>query len=633
MARPRDPEDKKERRRPERRTDQERENEEELEEQKKKEPEHESSRMQNQYGNQGVQAIIQAQGGDLKGGGGGVEVEMARRKKAHEKEGQDYGGEDEPADEGAITETDLAAGWNLGTTQPSDRAKHAGGLLGEELPPEDEAWLASVTRDVVGSQDWTIDTLLQPSMDALAGFTAGWLRGIARLTNVSPGMRARGSLATRGAPLLQDPHGRLVLGRARTAALGSLSLLGVPLGFNEDVNRAVLVNLALELEAREPALRAAAVAHGDKAELPTSAGLFQVLCPDPADALPIEEPTPSARAVVEAAFHAMIHFPDPTTLVPRLPEIPVDEDDPEDEFGLDAVLQELTGGRPDRAEPVYRAATQTAEKIAASSAWLRARMASLAALIVATVQPLGGANPRGTLDPVVKQVDADTQLALQICLEVARASNRRALAPPALHNGLKRAAAQVVKAYRAAVAGCARVAAAMVPGNPQVAPLPPVPPDPLAEAWHDGDPLGATEWLASLPPSLDREAALTFTRLAVLSDPEAAVVELDRLLDVARPDAALSYAARIVLGGALLWDGQPERALQIAEHHQLTAEPRRNGVLYVEAVLLGVEALRMLDRADEAEALRVSAAKKLASWGARGPLSLLARWSPPDTDA
>jgi hypothetical protein len=329
----------------------------------------------------------------------------------------------------------------------------------------------------------------------------------------------------------------------------------------------------------------------------------------------------------------MFHFPDPTTLVPRLLDVPEDQPDPEDEFGLDTVLQEMTGGRPDRGEPIFRAATQTAEKIAASSAWLRARTASLAALIVATVQPLGGANPKGTLEPVIKQVDADTQLALQICLEVARASNRRTLAPPALHNGLKRAAAQVVKSYRAAISGCARVAAAMVPGSPQLVPIPPVPPDPLAEAWHDGDPSRALQWLGSLPQSLDREAALTFTRLAALSDPEEAIVELDRLLDVARSDAALSYAARIALGGALLWDGQPERALQIAEHHRLTAEPRRNGILYAEAALLGVESLRMLDRAEEAEALRIAAAKRLISWGARGPVSLLARWSPPDADA
>ncbi len=556
---------------------------------------------------------------------------MARRKKAHEKEGQDYGGEDAPADEGAITEVELAAGWNLGTVQPSDRAKQVGGLLGEELPPEDESWLSQFD-DVPPSQDPTLDGLIQPSLDAVAGAMSGWLRGVARVTATSPGARARGWLTTRSAPLLQDPFGRLVLGRARAAALGMISLLSAPFGFPEDPRRAHLVRLVLELEAREPSLRAAAIAHGDKPELPSATALFGLLCPSSdVDAEPKAEddPSPASRQVFEAALTEMIRFPDPTTLVPRLLDVPPDEDDPDDEFGIDAVIAEMTGGRADRAEPVYRAAVQAAEKTAVTCAWLRARQASVAALIVELAALIGAPPPRSRLDAIVARVDSETQSGLQICLEVARAANRRSLAPPALHNGLKRATAVVVKANRNATNAYAGVAASLVPGAPQLPPPPLVPRDPLAEAWHDGAPTDAIAWLETLPPTADRAAAIAFTQIAVQSNPEDAIGELDRLIQLCPHDPALAWAARIALGAALLWDGQPDRAAAIAAHHRSHAESRRNGILYAEATLLLVEALVAVGRPDEAEAVRVEGGAKLAAWGARGALTLLARWTPP----
>jgi hypothetical protein len=604
----------------------------------KEAPETEQSRLQNQMGNQAVQQIVATQGsGDGGGGAGGVEIEMARRRAAAERQAQDFGGDPEPADGGPLTELDLTRSWNPGTPQSADRPKFLEAMPEDELPPEDASFLELVarapTRFVRSSA--VNDALLQPSPGILAISLRGWNRGVSRFVGSSLDRRAHAALLTTSAPLLQDPHGRVLLSRARNASLASSALARSPvLGAAPEATLCAYVNFALELESRDFRVRGARLALGDAEELPTATGLLTtLLAGSPAGTVRLTRLADPALSDLAVVLQTVLSLSDPSGIIPQLTEAAPEEEE-EDPLGLESVLQAMTGGAKVPSDALFKTAIQGAERLASATTLTRVRFAG-SALAIADVSQLWSAGaPSESLLGVMREVDKDTAACLQLLLDIARAAQRRTVAPRGLAVGLRRAAVALTRARERGVALLSEVIGGVLPGEPRWREVPPAQPDPLAEAWSDGDPAAAIPWLRSLPPSLERDAAITLTRVVIETDAEAMCGPLRDLRDAAlvHQDPGLASALGVCLGATLLAAGGVDEALALANEQLAHGRNRRSGVVVAEGALLGIEAL--LARGDQPAAnhLRVTTGAFLWNIGARGGLSLLARWLAPDAE-
>lgn len=626
MARRNDPDDRKAVLRGDRGADKRVEQEQEQEQEVEKDPEAlETARMQNQYGNAAIAALVNS---ETAGAGAGIEIEPAKRADEEQEVAQDFGGEPDPADPG-LTELDLTRSWNPGTTYPTDRPKFVEPMPDDELPPEDRVFIEAVSRRAAPKlpPSTGLDALLQPSPEVLAATLRGFTRGVLRLCGASADRRALAMLAHRSAPLLQDADGRVLVARARVAALAACALMRSPV-LGGDAATAATVDFLLELEGREHRVKAARARLGGPEELPLAGKLFTSLVGEPAGRVrPARLPGPATGAFVAAA-RAMLALDDPEGLVPELRDPAGEADDPDDALGLDAVLVAMTGGPRDPAEAVYRAGVQAAERLAAAATQTRVRFAGVAFATAETARLWSAGAPNETLYAVCRALDDDTAAVLTLLLEIARAAQKRAVPARGLRNGLLRAARSLEQARAQAIERLSQVAGGILPGAGRLGPMDAAPADALAAAWADGNPVAALDALAAEPDGVARDAAIAFSRLATAEDADAIRAELRALRRRAADAPYLWAATGTALAACALRAGDPDEAARLGAEQRAFAVARRNGVLLADGAIAEMEAHVTRGEADAAFALRLEAGAAAWHLGARGALTLLARWAP-----
>lgn len=604
-----------------------------------KKVESETSRAQNQLGNQALAAMMAAQQG-AGGRGSSVEVEMAKRKADTEKEGQEFGGDDEAADPPILLDDDLTESWNPSTTAPGDRTGFLEEMPEDELPPEDPDFLTAIrqVRDVGRLPSSNLnEALVQPSAEVLAISAQGWARGVARFAGPALHQRAWARLLKVPGAILQDPHGRVLLLRARSAALAANALLAGPALANADVARCAVIDFALELESRDWRTRSGRVALGDNTVRAQARGTLALVIGEGEGRVRPRLIEPIAFRALTRSLEALLTMDDPHGLVPQITEsiaVPDAEED-DDPLGLDEVMAEMTGGARDPREAPYRAFLQAADRVATSIYITRVRAAGVAAAVADVAHLWSAGAPEASLLDAMGALDAETTEIVSLLKDVARAANKRTVALPTLRAWLDQAATKLVAARDHAIAAMAMVIGGILPGDPR---LPDISDgdvdDPLADAWADGQPLRAVRWLRSLPASFDRDAAIAFTRLAGEYDPAVLVADLCDLR--ARAQAAgsepLADAFGIGVGAAWLHLGQYQDAIALGEERAHAAIQRRNGIVAAEAILLQVEGWLAAGDPDRAAAVRLRGGAIVWQLGARGGLTLLARWRAPDRE-
>lgn len=632
MARRSDDDDKKAVRKPDRgaQRDQEQKQEQEEEVSQEREPEH--ARLQNQYGNAALSAMMSSAGAPA---GAGVEVEPTKRKREPDKEGEEFGGEDDPVDPVALDDLDLTESWNPGTTAPSDRTEFVDPMPDDTLPDEDAEWLAALrTVDVPRLPSATLqDALLQPSADVIAVSIRGWARSVAGWAGTAPHQRAWARLLTDSGPLMQDPHGRVLILRGRTGALASTCLLSAPVAQGLDINAAAFLDFQMELASRDWCVRAARLALGDEKRPSARALLATVLGEEGARVRP-RRFDDTAMGALEATIHTLLALEDPRALVPRLAEPEAAGEDPDDPLGLDAILAEKTGGGTDPHETMYRAALQTAERLAAAINQTRVRAAGTAVALAEVALLWSAGAPVHTLLAAMNTLDGETANLMQQLREIARAAQRQAVPLPRLAEALTRTADDLATTQRQLEGYLAAVGCGILPGAPRLPAPEPIPEDPLEAAWADGVPREALPWLRSLPASIERDAAIAFTRMSVEADPRENAEGLLALRGaaLAAGNPFLAGAAGVCAGPCLLLDGRTDEALALSAEQVATGLSRRNGIWLADGALLGMEAHVARGAGDRAEALRLIAGAKLWRMGAQGALTLLARWRPAEPE-
>ncbi|MCA9571091.1 MAG: hypothetical protein KC656_24795, partial [Myxococcales bacterium] len=187
------------------------------------ESEQKQNTQQNTLGNQAIQNQMITGGQAAPGGDGGGGGGLAMRKAGQESD-KDYGGDGDVDDDLPLTLEDLVRSWNPGTNKSEDRPSWLEPMPGDELPPEDEAFLASVRTEGVHRVrgDFTIDSQLQPSRTVVAASLMDWGRAVQGWcgTGLLDSTLARTFVP--GASFLHDPWGRVLLNRVRTGAVGTL---------------------------------------------------------------------------------------------------------------------------------------------------------------------------------------------------------------------------------------------------------------------------------------------------------------------------------------------------------------------------------------------------------------------------
>jgi len=615
----------------------EQEQEQESAEVETKEPEH--ARMQQQMGNQAMISLLTGQG--LDGAGGGVEIEhSARKREEPKKEGPQHGGDDDP--DGPLTVFDLTQSWNPGIRRSKDRPAFIEPMPDDELPPEDPEFLERVMEHpdpfpAPLASSRVLDALLQPSPDVVRVSLTDWARGAGSWARGSLTWLMLGQLVAPPAPVLQDPHGRVLLSRSRCGTIASCLLLASPtLERDPSAVTSAAIDFCLELEARRHRVRTVqVVAEETKGrELPIARKLFEEHMDGTqhASVLP-RAPTAGGAIALGTTLRHLLAFEDPQSLVPVL-ELNGPPDDEDDPLGLDAIMEEHTGGSVDREGPVYQSAIQAAERLAAAAARSRVLFAGTGVAVAEVAGLWSSGAPTANLIQVMSSFDRDIAGCLQLLVEIARAAQRRSVPPTGLKTGLRRAARSLAEIRTKGERQLSEVIWGILPGNPPLFRVESALPEEIAGALADGQPTDAIPWLEQLPPSLDRDTAMVLLHATAgmpapdLCDP------LRQLHDRWRQTDNLfgSTAIAVCLGGPLLFTGASEEALALSAHLMEIGRSRRNGVLVAEGALLGMEVHEAGGDTEARERLRERAGNLTWRLGARGALSLLARWRPPEFD-
>ncbi len=612
---------------------QDQEQEEDAGEKESKEPEH--ATQQNTLGNEALQnqMINTGNPGGGPGGGGGGGLAM---RTSQEKEDRAYGGEDDGGDDLPLTLEDLVRSWNPGTNKTQDRAAWLEPMPDDELPPEDPEWVEAI-RESAGSfrvqGGFTVDSQLQPSVAVVAASLLDWTRGLRRWTSPDLLTRAVAHVTIPPRSFLQDVDGRILISRARAAAIGSLLLLDGPALSAEPVPSALVAYLGMGLELRghrrhQEAVRIDPGVEGK--QMPKAVTVFQRAFSEPryqdnaVDPRALPEP---ARTDLAALVSGLVDLEDPAVYLPALIKAPdPDEEEEDDPLGLDAVLWEFTGAKKDPEAPLYYAAIQAAEKLAAATARTRVHLASTAVAIAQVSRMYSSGAPVRTLLRACEQADGETDRNLRLLVEIARAAQKRSVPPKGLKAGLKRAARALRTSQRAGTSKLVDIVGGVLPGDPVIDPASPPPADPLEHAWLDGNPVHAVDWLGSLEGAESR-AALLLTRAAA-GDPDMAGLSAGLLALVPEMTRPLRGRMLEIAAAALaLRAGDAETAQRIGRDHVELGMERRNGMLLANGVLLGVEGLRVAGDPDAAEKLRFEGGQRAYALGAPGALTLLARYT------
>lgn len=593
--------------------------------------------QQEQLGNQGVAAMLGMP--SVAPGSAGLNTELVDRGHDHESDFQFGGDDDAPAD-GPTTLRDLVREWNKGTQRGRDITSFADPMPEEALPPADGALAARIRAapapDDLPASD-TLDPLLQPTASVLGGDLGPWLREALRWADDDLAARALQHLIVPTAGALQDPSGRVLFGRARAATLATLLVLDGPaLRDGPPPATSAFVDLCLELAGQRPTLlQVWWRAQQAQLTLPVGAEIARRELTDRRNGLGRgARADDDAAARIEAVLRDLLDLPSAVTLVPHLPTVEPHRPDDDDPLGLDDVLASHTGGRPDPLESLYATCQLGAERLASAVARTRVRLAGLAvALAEVGDQWIAGAPLDASL-ALVEHADSESQRVLALLVEITQAARRRAVEPPGIRNGLRRAARMLDKVVTSLVRSFVRLVAGLLPEAP--GPLPPVPPpadDPLAGAWGDGTPRDALPWLAQQPEGWSRDVAVALTRLGAGAAPSALAGPLLVLADAAPASRwALAEALRTVAGSCLLWAGDDDGALALGRSQRLRGRARRHGLLMASGTLLALEVLRRRDDEAAVDALRLQCGVDAWHMGQRAAVQLMLCWTPPPVD-
>jgi hypothetical protein len=334
-------------------------------------------------------------------------------------------------------------------------------------------------------------------------------------------------------------------------------------------------------------------------------------------------------------LQALAGFTDPMKLLPTLTVAQPDpDDDPDnDPLGLDAFLFAETGGTYDPEAGAHTAIMEAAAYLATAAAQTRVRLAGVAIAVAESSLDWSRGAPTTLLDSRLRQVDDEVVEILQTLVEVAQSTQQRSVDLTGLGHGLKRSARAIKRARSRAIKDFVRIIGGVVPRDTLLLPKNPDLPDDVKEALSIGEPRSARRWAKELPDPADRRLCGVLVELCDVVEPPWVAEALEHLVaEWAERDVHFSRALSVILGAVNLTLGRTGEALAIAREQRRDGLRWRNGALYAEGALLGMEAHLMTGDVIRADALRRDAGAYLWQMGARGSLSLLARWTPPDLD-
>ncbi|MFT6818406.1 MAG: hypothetical protein ACJATT_002222 [Myxococcota bacterium] len=620
--------------------DRKREQEQELEKEgaEKEAPKPEHARLQDQFGNAMLASMLD-QGGTS--GGMDIEVEYQHGPKGTEEKGPEFGGDDDIADvQGPILAEDLASSLNPKMKKGDNKLGFTDPMPDDVLPPEDAVYIEAVAAmpapPLPPSRTW--DPLVQPSTDAVRLGLHDWAVACSRWAPASAHWQLLMAGIRHGMPVLQDAHGRVGVARSRTAAIATCGLVAGPsLTERGSAANAAAIDFCTELAARSHRVRtvAATSARDDTGKLPNARDVFRVHAPSASgDVLP-RDPSPGAAQAWTTVLQALAGFTDPMKLLPTLTVAQPDpDDDPDnDPLGLDAFLFAETGGTYDPEAGAHTAIMEAAAYLATAAAQTRVRLAGVAIAVAESSLDWSRGAPTTLLDSRLRQVDDEVVEILQTLVEVAQSTQQRSVDLTGLGHGLKRSARAIKRARSRAIKDFVRIIGGVVPRDTLLLPKNPDLPDDVKEALSIGEPRSARRWAKELPDPADRRLCGVLVELCDVVEPPWVAEALEHLVaEWAERDVHFSRALSVILGAVNLTLGRTGEALAIAREQRRDGLRWRNGALYAEGALLGMEAHLMTGDVIRADALRRDAGAYLWQMGARGSLSLLARWTPPDLD-
>lgn len=593
--------------------------------------EHKQNSQQNALGNSAIQNQMIGSGqpspGGEAGGGGG----MAMRKAGMESD-KGFGGDDDLDDDLPLTLEDLVRSWNPGTPKSKDRPAWLEPMPSDELPPEDEAYLAEIKSDAAFRVrgDFTVDSQIQPSGAVMASGMMDWGRAVQLWTSTDLLDRTVARVFVPGASFLHDPTGRALFHRARTGAIGSLLMQrGPTLAAAPSSPTVGFVAFCLELQGHRRHAEMVRIDPGvEGKQMPkTTAVLERCIQGRAANVAPRALPA-AAQAHLDPVLDLLLDLEDPNVYLPSMIADLSDDDPDDDPLGLDAILAEFTGGAPDRDEPLYYSAMQAAERLAAATARTRIHVAAASVAIAQVARWWSTGLPLETLHHVAATVDQETDRNLRLLVEVARAAKQRSVPPKGLKAGLKRAVRALRGVHDLARELLSETIGGIVPAGPIVHPRAPIPLDPLESAWADGEPRRGLPWLDNRPKTPGTRATALLIQLTAGDDRDGMA---DDLLAAAADQSSplITEVLQVLAGPVLLREGKTVRAHALALEQMAIGESRRNGLLLASAALLGIEALRLQGDVEGAHALHLDAGRRAWALGAPAALTVLARYTPP----
>lgn len=612
--------------------------EQEQESAEKEAPKPEHARLQDQFGNAMLAGMLGSDAG-MGLGGLDIEVEYAGKQGGTEQSGPELGGDDDPVDvQGPLLIDDIGVTANATIKKGEDKLAFTEPMPDDVLPPEDPDYIERVAAlpspELPASR--TLDPLVQPSADAVRTGLLGWAHAASLWAPPTADWQLLLAGVRRGMPLLQDPYGRVAVARSRAAAIATCGMVcGPVLRDHPSAANAAAIDFHTELAARAHRVRtvAATSQRDDAGKLPSAGQLFTDHAPPGDGRVVSRDPSPAAAAAWLGALETLAGFTDPTELLPVLTLAPPPPEDDDDPLGLDAVLFAETGGRHDPEEGAHTAVMNAAERLATAAAQTRVRLAGVAVALAEASEDWSRGAPTASLNSRLRALDDEVLETLQTLVEVAQASQRRAVHLDGLGNGLRRCARKLRRARSRCLRDFMRIGAGVLPPESLVEAPGVSLPKPVAEAFDIGEPRRAAAWAAAVEDPAQRRLVRLLVELCDAIEPAAVVDPLElAVAEYADSQPHLARALSVVLGAVQLRLERPAEALATARALRADGLRWRNGTVLAEGAMLGMEAYLLQGDVLRADQLRTQTGAELWALGARGSLSLLARWEAPEPD-
>ena len=603
-------------------------------------PEPEHSRMQNQMGNAAVAAILAGRGNPDNTGAGAVEIERGRRKES-EKEGHDFGGDDDPLDDSPLTIEDLSRSWNPTTKRSEDRPKFLETMPSDELIEEDEELIAAMiaweSADEPIPPSDAMDALFQPTIDVVELTLRSWAKAAARWAG--PGVFQRVLALSIHPPrsVLQDPYARVLPFRGRLGALTTLTLAGSPpMVLHPSAATCAYMSFLLELEGRGNLVqRLRNAVHMQDNQLPTAINTFGQFIEIGAGQVQPVVVSDLAASGIRSTLDLILNFSDARRLVPNLVAAQdKGDEEQEDPLGLDSIMAEFTGGDVDPEAAAFRTAIQAAERLASTCAETRVRLATTCVVVCHVASLWSAGSPTRNMQMIAELIDRDTSACLQLLVEIARAAQTRQVPLRGLKVGLGRAAKAINDVRQSCRDHIVQVIGGILPGDPVIDIESMRPPgDPLSMLPEDGNLSEATAFIASMPQTLEVQCAAAWMTTIQASEPTHYIAPLQKLRKqaIAAHQDQWAAALGILLGSCLSRSEDWKAILALTDDQIAIGRRRRNGALIADAGILKLESHHAQNQPDRLAQEQLRIGHMLWRIGARGPMSLIARWEPPES--